>query len=979
MRASPAGDRPGDDRSGRVTAAPPAVDAFRCDVVSAHQLAELAQAPLPLALDASPPVRAVYRDLYLDTPDDALRRRGAVCRLRLGGDGRHVLSLALGPRTLRAAVRAAEPRAALAEAGAVERWLRALADPALLDVRVELEVERWVRTALPDWLRRPRLELHYDQVTVRRNGSARSFHQLCGHRRRGRGDELARLAHAFEREHGLRRGAGRRERAELLLKWMPADGVGPGAHDSAQLYRVPGTGPGGPSAEFLDPELSLLAFQERVLALAEDPATPLGERLRFLAIVSANVDEFFMVRVAGLRSAAREEMEEQGERELTALEQLEAIGERVAALVARQSRCYRACAAELAAHGTRICTWEELDAGERARLREHFREELLPALTPFAMTLSPGHPLPHLRHLTLSMALVLSGRDGRASHFAELELPRGVPRFLPAGPAAAGGASARPPARIVVPLEEVIRGNLDLLYPEARVEQAYLFRVTRGADLALDEDRAGDLLKAMAAVTSRRSHGAAVRVEVERAMPRLLRSLVLEDLRRERAGGAELGPGDVHEVDGLVDLRCLEELARPGGALPAYPPFSGAHAVPPGRAVLDAVRERDLLVHHPFEDFAGSVVRFLREAAADPDVVAIKITLYRIGESSPIVAALLDAAARGKQVVAFVELKARFEEERNVGWARALEAAGGRLVYGLVGLKNHAKVALVVRREPGKLRRYVHVGTGNYNARSGLAYTDLSLFSTDEALAGDVAELFNELTGSSAPPQRLARGALVAPQQLLPALLELIEREAAHARAGRPAGIRMKLNGLSDAEVVRALYRASGDGVRVELVVRGICTLRPGAPGLSDRIRVVSVVGRFLEHSRVYRFTNGGEPVHYIGSPDLRPRNLRRRIELLVPVRDPACRARLDRVLDLYLTDPTAWELDATGRYERRRGGGAGAQEVLMSEASEARDGARGERDEEGRGTRREEGGGKREEERGATDTPADHAPGRRH
>ena len=916
-----------------MSAVPPTADAFRCDVVSADQLEELAQAPLPLAFAASAPVRAAHRDLYLDTPDEVLRRGGAVCRLRLGSDGRHSLSLALGERTRRAAVRATEPQAALAEADAIARWVRALADPALLDVRLELEVERWVRTALPDWLRRPRLELHFDRVTVRRNGSARSFHQLCGHRRRGRGDELQRLADAFEREHGLRRAAGRRERAELLLKWMPADGGGAGAHDSARLFRVPGTGPEDATAEFLDPELSLLAFQERVLALAESPATPLGERLRFLSIVSANVDEFFMVRVAGLRSAAREETEEQIGGGLTAREQLEAIAARVSSLVARQSRCFRECAAELAARGTRIGTWEELDGEQRARLREYFSEELQPALTPFAMTLSPGHPLPHLRHHSLSLALVLRGRDGGASHFAELELPRGVDRFVPAG----GGGQ-----HVVVPIEEVIRANVDLLYPEARVEQAYLFRVTRGADLALDEDQAGDLLEAVAAMTRRRPTAAAVRVEVERAMPRLLRDLVLEDLRRERlGGGADLEPADVHEVDGLLDLRCLDELELPGGALPAYPRFKGVDPLPAERPMLDVVRERDLLVHHPFESFAASVVRFLREAAADPDVVAIKITLYRVGDSSPIVAALLDAAGRGKQVVVFVELKARFEEERNVGWARALEAAGGRLVYGLVGLKNHAKVALVVRREPGKLRRYVHVGTGNYNARSGLGYTDLSLFSTDESLAADVAELFNELTGSSTPPQRLTRGALVAPNQLLPALLEQIEREAAHARAGRPAGIAMKLNGLSDAEVVRALYRAAADGVPVDLVVRGICTLRPGVPGRSERICVVSVVGRFLEHSRIYRFTNGGEPVYYVGSPDLRPRNLRRRIELLVPVREAACRARLDRLLDLYLADPTAWELSSTGSYAQRQGSGPGAQEVLMQEAGGGRGGGR--------------------------------------
>jgi polyphosphate kinase len=314
-------------------------------------------------------------------------------------------------------------------------------------------------------------------------------------------------------------------------------------------------------------------------------------------------------------------------------------------------------------------------------------------------------------------------------------------------------------------------------------------------------------------------------------------------------------------------------------------------------------------------------------------VVAIKITLYRAGDPSPIVAALLEAAKSGKSVVAFVELQARFDEDSNVRWARALELAGGRVVYGLVGVKNHAKVALVVRREGERLRRYVHVGTGNYNARSGLYYTDLSLFSADEAIADDVTDLFNALTGSSRPPQRLSRGALVAPHQLLPALLEQIEVEAAHARAGRDARITLKLNGLSDAEVVRALYRASQDGVVVDLVVRGICTLRPGVPALSERIRVVSVLGRFLEHSRVYRFANGGDPRYFIGSADLRPRNLRRRVELLVPVRDAAGRATLDELLDLYLHDRTAWELTASGEYVRRACDGASAQEELIRRA----------------------------------------------
>ena len=345
--------------------------------------------------------------------------------------------------------------------------------------------------------------------------------------------------------------------------------------------------------------------------------------------------------------------------------------------------------------------------------------------------------------------------------------------------------------------------------------------------------------------------------------------------------------------------------------------------------MLDVVREEELLVHHPFDAFDATVVRFLRDAAADPDVTTIKITLYRIGHPSPVVDALVAAAHAGKKVVALVELKARFDEEHNVGWARALERAGGHVVYGLVGFKVHAKVALVVRREGERLQRYVHVGTGNYSARSGRQYTDLSLFSTRDSLTADIADLFNELTGSSRPPQGLTHGALVAPPQLLAGVLAMIERETALARAGTAAAITIKVNGLSDPEVVHALYRAAQAGVRVDLVVRGICTLRPGVPSLSPGIRVVSVVGRFLEHSRIYRFANAGAPDYFIGSSDLRPRNLRRRVELLVPVHDTMHRQQLDRILGLYLDDPTGWELGPDGRYERRDGAAAGAQDSL--------------------------------------------------
>jgi polyphosphate kinase len=675
---------------------------------------------------------------------------------------------------------------------------------------------------------------------------------------------------------------------------------------------------------FLNSELSILEFTARVVSLAEDIRTPLAERLRFLAIVSENLDELFMVRVAGLKRSAVEQAEERTPDGLTPRQQLDLISLHVQSLVARVYRCYAACAAEGAAYGARIVTWNELDVSRRDQLRALMRDELLPALTPLAMTLSPGHPFPRLRHLSLSLAVVLLDRPGTAPHFAQVELPDDAPRFTQV-----------PGMHAVIAIEELVRANLDLLYPSSVVEQAYAFRVTRGADLDIDEDRAPSLLHAVEEASRRRFEQPVVRVEVERAMPAVLRDVVLRELRREH-GGSVLDTEDVYEVDGPLDLGSLAELPLTSGGAPEYPSFKGADSLPHDRTIWSIIEERDRLFHHPFDDYDATVVRFFREAAADPDVTAIKMTLYRCGEKSPIVAALVDAAERGKDVVAFVELKARFDEERNVGWAKRLEESGGRVVHGLVGIKNHAKVALVVRRDGSRLRRFMHAGTGNYNADTAKRYTDLSLFSADEDLTADAQDLFNELTGSSRAPSQLTRGCLISPRQLLPELLSRIEREAAHARAGRGGHIRMKINGLSETDVVNALFRASQDGVRIELVVRGVCTLRPGMTGVSENISVVSVLGRFLEHARVFHFANAGAAEYFIGSADLRPRNLRRRVELLVPVRDRVCRMQLDALLDAYLTDPTAWELTNAGEYVRRHGPGLGAQEQLVGELAPA-------------------------------------------
>ena len=671
--------------------------------------------------------------------------------------------------------------------------------------------------------------------------------------------------------------------------------------------------------EFLNSEASLLEFNTRVLALAEDLETPLRERFRFLSIVSSNIDEFFMVRVAALKQVQVESVDETGTSGLTPQEQLDLIASHTLTLVSRQYRCFDACLAEAAGRDVRILYWAELDDESRKKLREEFSDDILPALTPLAMTLSAGHPFPRLAHLSLSLAVVLLDAKGGAPHFAHVELPAHLPRFL-----SAGG-----PYR-VIPTEEVVRANLDLLYPGLGIEQAYVFRVTRGADITLDEDNAWSLLHAVDEASKRRYENPVVRVEVEAAMPAVIREMVLKEMQREH--GFALSAGDIHEVPGVLDLGSLNDLVFPEEPALEYPPIAARRAIPAERSIWETIAERDRVYHHPFDDFRTTVGRFFADAAADPGVTAIKATLYRAGERSPVVDALISAAKAGKDVVAFVELKARFDEERNVNWAKKLQDAGGKMVFGFVGLKTHVKAALVVRREDGKLRRYAHVGTGNYNADTARRYTDLSFFSADPNLTADIQDLFNELTGSATQPQPLTRGCLIAPRQLLPALIERIEREAAHARAGRDGRIRLKLNGLSDPDVIAALYRASRDGVRIELIVRGICTLRPGVPGMSGTISVSSIVGRFLEHSRIYHFGNGGADEYFIGSPDLRPRNLRRRIELIAPVRDQSSRGELDRILKMYVEDPTAWELKPGGEYVRRGGSESGAkpaQELL--------------------------------------------------
>jgi polyphosphate kinase len=689
---------------------------------------------------------------------------------------------------------------------------------------------------------------------------------------------------------------------------------------------LPGERPSLQPEHLLNAERSWLEFDARVLALAEDPTVPLLERVGFLSIFSSNLDEFVMVHVGALKGAAAAGTLELSDDGLTPQERLAVCAIRLRPLLERQARCLReACLPELAAHGIRILGWPDVPASGRAWLTHYFAEQIFPVLTPQAITRAPGHTFPLVPNLRLSLAVLVRDVRSGADHFAYLRLPDGLPRFVPL-----------PDSRDFVPLEAVICANLDALYPGREVRATHCFRVTRSADLALDERAVASLPLAMQQYASHRPYGAAIRVEVERDMLQAMRDLLLRELQFEEPDRVSLiGPGDVYDVDGLLGLAALRELADLPIPELRYPPFRGGTAFAAGRTVLATIAARDVLVHHPYDAFDRTVGRFFSEAADDPETVAMKLTLYRAGASSEILDALRRAAKAGKEVFVFVEVKARFDEERNIEWLAKLEEAGIRVVSGLVGFKTHAKAALVVRREAGALKRFVHIGTGNYNAATALIYTDLGLFTADEALGGDLNDLFNELSGSSLPPASRYRRLVVAPTRMLATFLALIEREAEHVRAGRAGRVRAKLNGLTDPDIIAVLYRASEAGVAIDLLVRAMCTLRPGVPGLSSRIRVVSGAGRFLEHARIYHFGNGGDDEYYLGSADWRPRNLRRRVEVATPVTDPACRQRLDEILTIELNDPTAWDLDADGAYHRRSAASAAgsAQQQLLRRA----------------------------------------------
>ena len=674
----------------------------------------------------------------------------------------------------------------------------------------------------------------------------------------------------------------------------------------------PGSAPEGEAGDFLDPRRSELAFIERVLGLAEDSRVPLLERIRYLGIVSSNLDEVYMGAAGALRTSSRPDRQQE------AL----ALGGEVSLLLERQAAALREVLDRLAREGVALLGWESLGEAARSAFRAYFRSEIFPQLTPRAITVSPGHPFPLVPALSLAFAVVLDG-DRFPQHYAYLGIPDDLPRFLPI-----------PGSRDLLPIEELVRAELAGLYPDRHVAGAWLFRITRTSDLDVDEQQSGNLLQAMEEDVGRRNANPVVRVEVEGGIPADVLEILVRELRLagppDAAGG--IGP-EIRKASGLLalgDLRELAETPLPGHSFPAFVPVSPFPADVP---VWDTIRERNVLVHHPYDDFSASVVRLLEDAAADADVMAIRMTLYRAGDRSPLVDALQLAARSGKDVSVFVELKARLDEARNTLWVRRLEAAGAHVVYGLVGLKNHAKIAMVVRREGGGIRRYAHIATGNYNVGTARIYTDLGMFTADPVIGSELNDLFNQLTGAAGPPAGPFDRLLVAPLHLLPEVIARIDREAGHAREGRRGRIRMKCNGIADAEVVRALYRASQAGVDIDLSVRGICTLRPGVPDLSERIRVQSILGRFLEHARIYHFENDGAPEYFIGSADLRPRNLRERVEVLVPVEDEAGRQRLDRLLELERNDPTGWRLEPDGRYAHPPaavGDAASAQQALI-------------------------------------------------
>ena len=681
------------------------------------------------------------------------------------------------------------------------------------------------------------------------------------------------------------------------------------------MMRVGGWGE--PFTDYFSRELSWLAFNARVLSLARDPDVALLEQARYLSIFSTNLDEFFQVRVSGLADRVAAELTERSLDGHTAAEQLHEVRLATSELCCEQQRLFlEQVQPALAAEGIHLLSADDLHEHERARLRNHFEERVFPVLTPLAV--DPGHPFPFISDLSLNLAVLMRDPADSERRFARVKVPNTLDRWVPTS----DGANR------FVALEDVIATHLDMLFPGMELLEHHAFRVTRNADLTLKDEDAEDLLIAVEMELRRRRFQWAVRLEVADSMS----EEVLELLRRE----LDLTADAVDRIRGPVDLSGLSEIADLPRPELRWPYWSGI--TEPELSTEDGsedffkvLRSGDLLVHHPYSSFSRSVGELIHQASTDPAVLAIKLTLYRTSGDSPIIDSLMEAAERGKQVAVLVELKARFDEARNISWARRLEQAGAHVAYGLVGLKIHAKIAMIVREESDGIRRYCHVGTGNYNHRTARLYEDFGLLTADAKVGADIAELFNQLTGYG---HSLAHRRLItAPEQLRTRLTELIEQEAHVPGGGR---IIMKLNSLADGPMIDHLYKASQAGVEIDLIVRGLCGLRPGVPGLSDRIRVRSIVGRFLEHSRIYHFANGegpGRPATYIGSADLLTRNLDRRVEALVRVDDPRLAARVVDVAEVSLADERlAWTLDADGVWTRCGHGAADDPHVRLQQ-----------------------------------------------
>jgi len=700
----------------------------------------------------------------------------------------------------------------------------------------------------------------------------------------------------------------------------PPDTAGGGGTD------LPGTAPDGaapprrrpaavrvvasadPTKErFLDRELSWLAFNERVLELARDPDLPLLERARFLAIFASNLDEFFMVRVAGLKRRIATGLAVTAASGVEPREVLRSISRRAHELQALHADAYRLeVEPALEEAGITLVHWDALEDAEKEGLHAFFRDQVFPVLTPLAV--DPAHPFPYISGLSLNLAVILRNPVTGKEHFARVKVPPLLPRLISVG----AGQVDR--ARFV-PLEDVIAVHLDQLFPGMEVLQHHTFRVTRNEDLEVEEDDAENLLQALEKELLRRRFGPPVRLEIAQDVDPHVRDMLVRELGVSEA--------EVYELPEPLDLRGLNVIAdldAPDLHYPKFVPTTHRHLAEVESAkpsdVFAAIRERDVLLHHPYDSFNTSVQAFLEQAAADPAVLAIKQTLYRTSGDSPIVDALIDAADQGKQVLALVEIKARFDEQANISWARKLEQAGVHVVYGIVGLKTHCKLSLVVRQEEDGLRRYCHVGTGNYNPKTARLYEDMGLLTCDPQVGDDLTRLFNQLSGYA--PKTAYRRLLVAPRSLRSGLIDRVEREIGHHQQGRPAGIRIKINSIVDEALIDAVYRASQAGVPVDVVVRGICAIRPGVPGLSENVRVRSILGRFLEHSRIFWFASGGEPVVYMGSADMMHRNLDRRVEALVRLRDPGHLTEIDELLTLSMDPGTAsWHLGADGSWTR--------------------------------------------------------------